>query len=334
VTDVAKILVSLTPVFVLMGGLIVLDSYKLVPPRAVIAAVTAGCAAALACLPIGYALTAAHWIEPRMYTLYLAPIVEESAKAAYIIALLRKNRIGFMVDAAIYGFAVGAGFSLVENSFYLINLQDAPLVVWVVRGIGTAAVHAATMTVFAVITKRIVDQRGRVTLTTIVPGLLLAILIHSVYNHFVFSPIVSAIIVLGVLPPLVFIVFGRSERATRQWLGVGFDVDQELLEMLADGRFSESRVGRYLESLRTHFPGAVVVDMFCLLRIHTELSLRAKGILMMKRMEIPIPPDPEIPAKLEELRHLEKSIGSTGRLAIQPLIHTSGRELWQVGQLS
>ena len=40
-----------------------------------------------------------------------------------------------------------------------------------------------------------------------------------------------------------------------------------------------------------------------------------------------IAPDPEIKAKFEELRYLEKSIGTTGLLAIDPFLHTSSRDL-------
>ena len=50
---------------------------------------------------------------------YLAPLVEEALKALWIAVLLRRGRVGFLVDAAILGFAVGAGFALVENVEYL-----------------------------------------------------------------------------------------------------------------------------------------------------------------------------------------------------------------------
>jgi hypothetical protein len=37
--------------------------------------------------------------------------------------------------------------------------------------------------------------------------------------------------------------------------------------------------------------------------------------------------------KFRELRHLEKNIGPTGRLAIAPFLHTSSRDLWQIYML-
>ena len=49
----------------------------------------------------------------------VAPLTEEAAKAVFIIWLLVRRRLGFAVDAAIAGFAVGAGFAVVENLDYL-----------------------------------------------------------------------------------------------------------------------------------------------------------------------------------------------------------------------
>ena len=50
-------------------------------------------------------------------------MIEEVAKALYIAWLLRSNRVGFMVDTAISGFAVGAGFAVLENLTYIPGSQ-------------------------------------------------------------------------------------------------------------------------------------------------------------------------------------------------------------------
>src|SRR5262249_25091747 len=53
------------------------------------------------------------------YSRYGAPAVEEPLKAAPVIWLFATNRVGFKLDSAIAGFAIGAGFSMVENAWYL-----------------------------------------------------------------------------------------------------------------------------------------------------------------------------------------------------------------------
>ena len=85
------------------------------------------------------------------------------------------------------------------------------------------------------------------------------------------------LVTLLVFPLLIFVVFEKSEQSLQNWLEVGFDADTELLELMNSGKLSESKVGKYLQSLREKFSGEVVMDLLCYLRIHLELSLRAKG---------------------------------------------------------
>jgi hypothetical protein len=135
------------------------------------------------------------------------------------------------------------------------------------------------------------------------------------------------------MPVLLVVVFERSECATRDWLGTGLDGDAERLEQILDGEVERTPVGAYLETLKHRFHGTVLADMLCLLRIHLELSLRAKGVLIARAAGIDLPPDPELQASFAELRYLEKSIGPTGRLALQPMLRTSSRDLWQIHML-
>jgi hypothetical protein len=120
----------------------------------------------------------------------------------------------------------------------------------------------------------------------------------------------------------------------RQWLRVGFDSDQELLEILTSGRLLETPVGAYLQSLRAKFVPEVVVDMICYLRVHVELSIEAKGILLMRQAGFEVPLDLTVKEKFQELRTLAKNIGQTGKLALLPFLHTSDKELWQLHMLT
>jgi hypothetical protein len=132
----------------------------------------------------------------------------------------------------------------------------------------------------------------------------------------------------------MIVVFERSERATRDWLGTGLDLDMELLELVMSEGVSDTRVGRYLHALRERFEGPVVADMLCLLRIHLELSVRAKGMLIARAAGVEVPIDDGVRDNLKELGHLERVIGPTGRMAMQPILEASGRDLWQLQMLA
>ena len=216
------------------------------------------------------------------YTRYAGPVVEELAKALVIVALIRTHRIGFLVDAAIFGFAVGTGFAIVENIWYQHLIPDAGLGTWIVRGFGTAIMHGGATAIFAMMGLAMLEQKRRPGLFAFLPGFALAFALHSGFNHLVVSPRLSTLAVLVVLPPLLFWVFQRSDRAVSDWLGKGFDADAQMLESINSGHFSDSPAGQYLDSLKQRFHGPIVADLLCYLRLYTELALRAKGILMMR----------------------------------------------------
>ena len=327
-------LLGLLPVCCFLAGLVYLDSYKLVPIRLVLTVIVLGCGTAVLSYPIN--LFGLEWIgiEFTTYTRYGAPIVEEALKALIIVILIRRNRVGFLVDAAILGFAVGTGFAIFENMFYLRIVPETQLGTWIVRGFGTAIMHGGATAILAITTQAIVRQKQTIKMTAFLPGLVIATIIHSVFNHFFFVPIVNTLAVLLCLPLLLVIIFDRSERAVADWLGMGFDADTELLQIINSGEFSTSKIGLYLHSLKQKFKGPIVVDLLCYLRLHTELSIRAKGLLMMREAGFVNKAGEETQAKLEELKYLEGSIGATGKLAIKPFMQMRQKDLWKFYMLA
>jgi RsiW-degrading membrane proteinase PrsW (M82 family) len=331
---IAGITVNLLPVLAFLLALVLMDSFKLVKPRSVLMAVLAGCGAALVSYVLNLQLAQHLGVDLRVLSKYLAPVIEEVMKAAYVVFLIRSRRVGFMVDAAIIGFAVGAGFAIVENVYYLDFSGPTNPLKWVVRGFGTAVMHGSATALFGIITQSWTEKQESAGPHIYLPGLALAIVLHSLYNHFYVSPMISTLLIIVIIPLIMVLVFHRSESGLRHWLGVGFDADQEFLRMISSGEFGASRTGRYLQSLRTHFPPEVVADMFCLLRLHVELSIRAKGMLLLRQSGFELPYDPEIKEKFEELKYLERSIGGTGKLALKPVLKQSRRELWQLTMLN
>ena len=322
-------LLGLLPVCCFLAALMYLDSYKLVPIRLVIITIVLGCGGAVLSYPINVAGIEWLGLDFIHYTRYIAPFVEEALKASIIIVLLRTNRIGFLVDAAILGFAVGAGFAIFENMYYLQILPDMQMGTWIVRGFGTAIMHGGATAIFAILAHAMVGQYSAYGAIAMLPGFFVASIVHSVFNHFFLAPVLNTMVVLVCLPILLIVVFDRSERSVSDWLGMGFDADTELLELINSGEFSTSKVGMYLHSLKEKFEGPIVVDLLCYLRLHTELSIRAKGLLMMRESGFVSKTGEDTKAKLEELKYLESSIGPTGKLAIKPFMQMSQKDLWQ-----
>ena len=134
----AKAPVGLLPVLLFLVALLYMDSYKLVSLKSVLTVIVLGGLTAFAAMHMNGWLIEAMGMPFKPFSRYVAPVVEESLKALVIVYLFRSNRIGFLVDSAIMGFAVGAGFALVENYQYLQIHSSASFAVWIVRGFGTA----------------------------------------------------------------------------------------------------------------------------------------------------------------------------------------------------
>ena len=322
--------VGLLPVLIFLVVLLYMDSYKLVSLRTVLWVTLVG-----ALLPIagywinGYVLAKSGW-EFTTYSRFVAPIIEEGLKASVMILLFKTHRIGFLVDSAIMGFAVGAGFSVAENFYYLYMASDAHIAVWVVRGFGTAIMHGGAMVLFGVMAQVLTERNMKINPFLYVPGFIVAITLHSVFNHFPGTPILTTLGTLLVLPPILLVVFQKSARSMHEWLELDFDEDALLLEQINSSEFASSKIGRFLQDLKQKFSGPVVVDMLCYLRLYTELALRAKGVLMMRENGLDTPVGERTKAKFEEMRYLEKSIGKTGILAMSPFLQMTRKDLWQL----
>ena len=327
------VFVGLAPVLCFLAVLLYLDSYKLVSMRAVVTVVLCGLIVALLSYLVNAWLLRVTAIDLETFKRYFGPLVEELLKALVIVALVRMHRIGFLVDAAIFGFATGTGFAIVENLYYQHLIPDAGIGTWIVRGFGTAIMHGGTTAIFAVMGLSMLERKRWPVLLAFAPGFALAVALHSAFNHMYLPPQYMTLAVLLVLPPLAYGVFRMSDRAVGNWLVQGFDADASMLESINSGQFSNSPTGRYLHTLKDRFRGPVVADLLCYVRLHTELALRAKGVLMMRENGFEVPPDEETRSKFTEIRYLRTSIGKTGLLAIHPLLHMSPKDLWQLNML-
>ena len=326
-------LLSVIPVIAFLVLLVLMDSFKLITRLTVLRSLLVGALTAFVALYVNTWMLDRTGVDLPIFRRYLSPVIEESAKALSIVFLVRSRRIGFMVDAAIHGFAVGAGFALVENVHYLRMMHDAGVFLWIVRGFGTAIIHGSTTAIFATLAKSLSDRRGTAALSVFLPPLGLAIVIHALFNHFVLPPLAMTALLLVVMPLLFIVVFEQSEKATRGWIGMSFDSRMELLELILSGEVHDSHVGTYLQSLRDRFPPVIVADMLCYLRIYSELSMRAKAMHIAREAGLKVQVGADVHANIEELKYLGKSIGRTGRLALAPFLGSSAHDVWEMRAL-
>lgn len=330
-----KVIISLIPVFLFLVMLLYLDSLKLANKILLLICLAWGVVSASLSYFLNTFLIKYLGFSFETYSGFIAPFVEEILKMSLLLILIRKNRIGFMIDGAIYGFSIGATFAFCENLFYLFHFADAEtnIMVWITRGFGTAVMHCGTTAIFGIICMSALNRHANLTLAAL-SAALTAIIIHGTFNQFLVSPLISTLIVLILIPVTMSLIFQANEKSIRNWLEMEFDTEVSLLGMIKQGRFSETKAGSFLLSVKHHFPKEVVLDMYCFISLYFELSMKAKCYIMLKENDMKITPDPEIPSKLRELKALEKAIGRAGYLAIAPVLRVSHKNLWKLSLLS
>jgi RsiW-degrading membrane proteinase PrsW (M82 family) len=325
-----RLAASLLPIVMFLITLVFLDSFKLVKMHHLFALILIGGLSAVTAFPINTFVFHRFATHAYYYSRIGAPLLEEVLKGACIVWLLAYGYVAFMVDAAIFGFAIGAGFVLIENTYYAGALGgDASSTVWLLRGFGLAIMHGGTTAMLGLIGSTAVNDRASRKAARIAQGLVVAWAIHAFYNTSFFGPTASAVLVIAGLPVVFALAFVRSEHVLRSWLTEGMDADIELISAITKDELAETNAGKYLASLRQRFSPELVADMFCLLSLSAELSMRAKGELMAREMGLKPAPDPELQEKLAEINSLQKNIGTTGKLALSPLRGQDSREFWQ-----
>lgn len=114
---------------------------------------------------------------------YVAPVTEELIKAAVLIVLMQQVRFTYFVDGAIYGFATGIGFAIVENSLYLSHNPEVATAVG--RVISTNLMHAAATGMVGIALGLAQFDRFSGRFMWLLLGLLAAIGIHAGFNNLV-----------------------------------------------------------------------------------------------------------------------------------------------------
>jgi len=325
-----KSLIALLPVMVLVIVLVNLDGHRLLGTRFIVRVFLAGCVSAMVCSFLNAFAIEHLALNFDRYTRYVAPLVEETVKASVLIYLFRSNRIGFLIDAGILGFTVGAGFSLFENIYYLSVSSDAHYGVWVVRGFGTAIMHGGATALFAIVAQTLTERHLKMNPLLYVPGLVLAFLLHSIFNHFPISPILSTVVTLLILPTILFLLFERNEVTIHKFLETDFAAHRSLLRQIKHGELTGCEAGRFLKDMQEKLTAPVADEMLKYFELHTELVINAEEILLAREKGIDVEVGAAIQDKLQKMHALEKHIGHAGMRTLRPHLQFTAKDMWEI----
>jgi RsiW-degrading membrane proteinase PrsW (M82 family) len=331
--------IALIPVLVMLMMFIWLDVFKLMTTwetlgLLALGGITAGLAypvsgVFLDQLPLGYST----------YSRFAAPWVEETIKGLAIVGLFYFNRIGFKLDAVISGFAIGAGFSVIENIVYLSRFPDLSPTVWMVRGLGTAVMHGVTVAILAATAHEFAERENReaagefnFNLLWFVPGFLVAVAIHTAFNQFPEQPMLAMIATLAIAPFLIMGMFRFGAVEAQQWLSQEREVHRTALAAWRAGGFPDDSSGKKIAALvgRSDAATAARIRDYC--EQMTFLALSAEDALHdqvddVSKVHV------EARAAFDRVAELKRALGRSTYSTLKPLLPFSRNDYWEISEL-
>ena len=330
---------ALVPVLMLTAVFIWLDVFKLVSLWETVGLLLLGGVAAIAAYPVSGVFLDTLPIGFSAYSRFAAPWIEEALKAIVIIGLFRFNRVGLSLDAVIMGFAVGAGFSVVENIFYLVRFPELDAPVWLVRGIGTAVMHGTAAAIMAVVAQGLAArelhndaQDFHFRPWWFAPGYLIAVAIHTAFNQFPSQPML-AMLITALLAPLTLMVilrFGTSK--ARTWLAEEEGAHRALLKTLEAGAFPDKPGWRRIDELveRSDPQTGVLIREY--VNVLTRLVLTEEEILLRQSQKT-VRVEADGAALFGRFKELRQALGPVTIQALTSLLPFSRSDYWEVWEL-
>lgn len=330
---------ALIPVLLMALLFAWLDVFKLMSPWEMIGCLLLGAVAALIAWPISGRMLDTLPIGYSFYSRIVAPFIEEALKGAALAVLMLTNRIGYKLDAVISGFAIGAGFSVIENIFYLARFPELTTSVWLVRGLGTAVMHGTTTAILAAtaheLGERSLRRQGGQMFNPLflIPGYLLASLLHLVFNQFPNHPMEDMIVTLVVAPIILIGVMRFGESETRQWLLEERDAHRRWLEEWKSGGFPSDASGQRIAALAAKLKPeqAALVRDYCIVK--AELVLAAEEELMDGDRDLDEGQSDRIRAAFARLEEIRQAIGRLGYAALSRRLPFSRNDEWELSEL-
>ncbi len=177
----------------------------------------------------------------RFGAVVVAPIVEEITKGLFLLITITNKKFDNITDGIVYGGAIGLGFGMTENFLYFVTYSES-IANWIalviVRSLFSAVMHCvstATLGAFLGLAK---FKSSSIKVFYAITGLLIAMMIHSIWNFSLSyehnAPIGFLFILVSII---IFIsVFSVSLRSERKI------IFNELQEESASGIIPESHL--------------------------------------------------------------------------------------------
>jgi len=265
----------------------------------------------------------------------IAPVIEELLKSIPVLAIERRPDFTYFVDGAIFGFASGTAFAMIENIAYMqASGEGMALGNSINRAFSTSLMHGSATALVGVSVGRFRFGHGGTRAVALLGGWFAAIALHSGFNHMVTSgPLdrwrlagAMAIGLGGVVLTGLAIAWGLHEE--RLWLRRSLDLDigatrgeAEIVHRLSDLEKLLAPVERTFGRRRRD-----AVEEF--LRMQARLGLKREAMAMTRNARLREAQGAEIDALSEQVDQLRRAIGVYCMVYVRSILPPETGDLW------
>lgn len=331
---------ALIPVLVLLAVFTWLDAFQLMSLKELAVLIVLGGLAAVAAYPLSGQMLDTLPIGFSNYSRFLAPWVEEALKGVIIIVLFRMNRIGYKLDAVLSGFAVGAGFSVVENILYLTLFPDYGAGTWLVRGLGTAVMHGTATALFAAIAHEIAERENREAAGDFnfgawwfFPGYFAAVAVHMLFNQFPEKPMLAMMGAMIASPILLMAIFHFGQAEASRWLADEYASHRAQLAALEAGRWPDGASSQRIAALAERLGPDRAAQVRDYYRTLAWLVVEAEEVMIEESSGDAVFDKAKVAGAFANLDRLRASLGRTTFQTLSELLPFSRNDHWEVAEL-
>jgi hypothetical protein len=229
------------------------------------------------------------------------------------------------VDGAIYGFAVGIGFAVFENYFYLSLDETGALSTAIGRVLSTNLMHATASAVVGSALGFARFQRFRGRAFFLVAGLVVAILFHMGFNNITQSDLGSSLLLLYAAiigfggTGFIAWVIRRGLSEQKQWIQDSLaKIDKRVItrnEAAVVDRLADAH--SLLEPLEEVFGTDTAVKIEKFLVLQAQIGIKLKTIEKLNDEKMRAASEREVQSMQTEMESLREQIGGHIMLSLR-----------------
>jgi len=264
---------------------------------------------------------------------HTAPFVEEIFKSLILLYLVRRSDHTIFVDGAIYGFAVGIGFSISENMLYLSRVDvETGLIVSIARAFSSSVVHGSTTALVGIAIGGFPMGRVKHPLLALLIGLAVAIALHMAFNRIGWMNLKNGLFIVtgfalgSLLLVAAAILWGlrRERQRLRRSLGMKLGVsagEAGLVQRIED-------LDDLLAPIQMHFGERKREQVASVLLLGAQLGLKQDLKKRTKDPELRAELDQEISETKRDLKRQRHDVGMYVMSYVRSIVPKTRWSLW------